>query len=156
MRYVLILLVVLLFASCDSSRVYEQQVDFDRAWIVTDKPRFDFEIKDHTQVYSLYYTVRNSLDFPFSRLFVTYTLQDSTGIQLRQELVSNYLFDQKTGEPQGSSGLGDLYDHRFPLVTNYQFERPGKYSITLEQFNRRDTLDGVLAVGARVELANSK
>jgi len=153
MRYVLVLFAALSLSSCDPSRVYEQQVDFDRAWIVIEKPRFDFEIKDHTQVYNLYYTVRNSLDFPFSRIFVTYTLQDSTGAQLRQDLVSNYLFDQKTGEPQGSSGLGDLYDHRFPLVTNYQFERPGKYSITLEQFNRRDTLDGVLAVGARVELA---
>lgn len=154
MRNLLILFIALFFLSCDSNRVYEQQVDFDRAWIVTEKPRFDFEIKDHTQVYNLYYTVRNSLDFPFSRIFVSYTLQDSSGVQLTQELVSGYLFDQKTGEPRGNSGLGDLYDHRFPLLTNYQFERTGVYSITLEQFNRRDTLDGVLAVGARVELAN--
>jgi len=36
---------------------------------------------------------------------------------------------------------------------NYSFSKPGRYTILLEQFNRRDTLNGVLAVGIRVEKA---
>jgi hypothetical protein len=36
-------------------------------------------------------------------------------------------------------------------MTNYHFDKPGVYSLTLEQFNRKDTLQGVLAVGVRVE-----
>lgn len=149
---ILPVLALLALISCDQSRIYEQNVDFkEKAWVVSEQPRFEFEIKDHTRNYNLYYTVRNSLNFPFSRMFVTYTLQDSTGNNLKKELVSEFLFDQKTGEPFGSSGIGDLYDHRFPLLKNYHFDRPGKYAITLEQFNRRDTLEGVLAVGVRVE-----
>lgn len=141
--------------ACDESRVYEQQTDFEqKAWLVNDKPRFEFEIKDHTQNYNLYYTVRNSLDFPFSRIFVSYNLRDSLGAELKKDLVAGFLFDQKTGAPQGDSGIGDLFDSKFPLVTNYHFERPGVYSITLEQFNRMDTLQGVLAVGVRVERAD--
>ncbi len=150
MRVPFVLMVVLLYG-CDQGRVYEQQVDFKKAWMVSEQPQFDFEIIDYTQRYNIYFTVRNSLDFPFSRIFVSYTLNDSLGTELNKDLVSGYLFDQKTGAPFGRSGLGDLYDHRFPLLTNYQFERPGVYSITLEQFNRRDTLNGVLAVGTRVE-----
>lgn len=150
MRVVFVLMVIGLFG-CDQSRVYEQQVDFEKAWMVSDQPQFDFEIKDYTQRYNIYFTVRNSLDFPFSRIFVSYALKDSLGMELNKDLVSGYLFDQKTGSPFGRSGLGDLYDHRFPLLTNYQFERPGVYSISLEQFNRRDTLQGVLAAGVRVE-----
>jgi gliding motility-associated lipoprotein GldH len=94
------------------------------------------------------------LEFPFSRIFVTYQLQDSTNNQLQSNLVSTYLFDQKSGRPNGSSGLGDLFDHRISLLRNYHFERPGVYNISLEQFNRQDTLQGVLAVGVRVEVAN--
>jgi len=157
MRRFLVLMPLLVLFSCDLSRVYEQQVDFpEKAWMVVDKPQFDFDIKDHTQNYNLYYTVRNSLDFPFSRLFVDYALTDSSNNQLRKDLLSSYLFDQKSGEPFGNSSIGDLFDHRFPIVTNYHFDKPGRYSITLEQFNRLDTLQGILAVGIRVEIANNK
>ena len=151
MKYSFLIVILFILLSCDESRVYEQQVDFDKAWIVSDKPQFDFEIKDYTQAYNIYYTVRNSLEFPFSRIFISYQLHDSTGTELNKNLVSQYLFDQKTGEPFGSSGIGDLYDHRFPLLMNYTFTKPGRYTFIMEQFNRRDTLDGVLAVGIRIE-----
>ncbi|HCM77697.1 MAG TPA: gliding motility lipoprotein GldH [Cytophagales bacterium] len=156
MRIFTVLILLSLF-SCDQSRVYEQQVDFpDKAWLVSNQPRFEFEIKDHTRNYNLYYTVRNSLEFPFSRIFVTYTLSDSTSQQQKKDLLSAYLFDQKTGEPFGDSGIGDLFDHRFPIVTNYHFDRPGKYFIQLEQFNRLDTLKGIMAVGIRVETTSQE
>lgn len=149
-------LLVVLF-SCDAARVFEQQVDFEsQAWMVNEVPQFEFEILDHTKDYNIYCTVRNSLEFPFSRLFVTYYLRDSLHNQLRSELVSAYLFDQKTGRPNGSSGLGDLFDHRIELVTHYHFDRPGKYAISLKQFNRKDTLQGVLAVGIKVDVADPK
>jgi len=155
MRSWVVFFAFLFTIGCDTSRIYEQHVDFEeKAWMIGDKPRFDFEIKDHTQNYNLYYTVRNSLDFPFSRIFVSYTLRDSTSAELKKDLLSGFLFDQKTGAPHGDSGIGDLFDSKFPIVTNYHFDRPGVYSITLEQFNRLDTLQGVLAVGVRVERAD--
>jgi gliding motility-associated lipoprotein GldH len=65
-----------------------------------------------------------------------------------------FLFDQHTGKPQGSSGLGDIYDQRFPVISNYKFPSPGKYKVSFEQFMRKDTLEGVLAIGLRVERGN--
>ena len=67
--------------------------------------------------------------------------------------MGEYLFDAKTGKPSGKSGIGDLYDHRFLLLQNYQFPKPGKYKIVLEQFMRMDTLPGIVAIGIRVEKA---
>ncbi len=147
-------IVIVLLSACNHNSVYEKIVDFrEKAWVVSNHPQFSFEIKDYTVRYNLYYTLRNSLEFPFSRVFVNYNLHDSTGTSLRKELVYHYLFDQKTGRPTGSSGLGDLYDHCFPLVKNYKFEKPGIYTVTLEQFNRSDTLAGILAVGILIEKA---
>jgi gliding motility-associated lipoprotein GldH len=140
------------FSACDNDRVYETNQDFtDRTWKVNDTVQFHFSIKDPGVKYNILYSVRNSLEYPYARLFVTWHLQDSTGKELEKKLISGYLFDEKTGRPTGTSGLGDIYDHRFLLTSDYEFRQPGKYYVTLQQFMRADTLEGVLAVGVRIE-----
>ena len=141
-----------LLTACDSDRIYENNHDFtDRTWKVKETPEFEFQIDDARKKYNLYLNIRNSLDYPYSRIFITYHLQDSTGSQLQTNLTTQDLFDQKTGTPFGTSGLGDIYDHQFSLLTNCEFKMLGKYKIKLEQFTRQDTLKGILAVGVRVE-----
>lgn len=154
MRFVLVLLLLIALVSCDNSRVHEVNHDFnERSWKITETPEFEFIINDLGKRYNIYYNVRNSLDYPYARLFVNYSLFDSTGTELSKKMVSEFLFDQKTGQPFGSSGLGDVYDHRFLLLKEFEFKKQGKYTLRLEQFMRADTLLGVLAVGARVEVA---
>lgn len=145
----------LFLLSCDENRLYEKNFDFDsRHWIASEKPEFEFEITDTAQPYNIYCNIRNSLDYPFARIFVTYYLKDSSGFVMEKELVRQLLFDDKTGQPQGESGLGDIYDHRIALRKNHRFPYAGKYTIAFEQFMRTDTLSGVLAVGVRVEKNN--
>ncbi len=147
-------LVVAVLTSCDSDRLYENNHDFeDHSWKVTEMPEFEFRIDDPEKKYNIYFNLRNSLDYPYSRIFITYHLQDSAGNKLQTKLNTQDLFDQKTGSPFGSTGLGDIYDHRFLLLNNYEFKFPGKYKVKLEQFTRQDTLKGVLAIGVRVETA---
>jgi gliding motility-associated lipoprotein GldH len=154
MRSFLVLcLTGLLLSGCgDKTRVYEQYTDFeDRYWLVAEKPEFEFEIKQPADRYTLYANIRNTVSYPNARIFFTYYLHDSTGAELEKKLVTQYLFDAKTGKPFGSSGLGDIYDHRFELIKNYQFKSQGRYKIKFEQATREDTLKGILAVGLRVE-----
>jgi gliding motility-associated lipoprotein GldH len=145
-------MIIAFCSSCDEGRVFEKNADFNsRDWLVSDKPEFEFEISDTLLSYNLYCNIRNSVAYPFSRIFLTYYLMDSSGVQLEKRLVTQMLFDDTTGEPHGNSGLGDIYDHRIPLKKNYRFDRPGKYKMRFEQYMRRDTLSGILAVGLRVE-----
>ena len=147
-----VIVMMSLVLSCDERRVYEMNTDFDsRYWPVSEKPVFEFEVSDTTVAYNLYANVRNSLDYPYANIFLTWYLQDSAGVQLEKELVRQLLFDEKTGEPFGESGLGDIYDHRIPLKKDHRFSYAGKYSVVLEHYMRTDTLSGVLAVGLRVE-----
>ncbi len=158
MRILFLLCLISIFlAGCDQPRVYEQNTDFSRRfWTVNEKPEFEFIIDKPGDKYTLYGNIRNSVSYPYSRIFFTYYLQDSTGAELQKKLVTQYLFDAKTGKPFGSSGLGDIYDHRFVLVKDYQFNYPGKYKVKLEQFMRTDTLQGILAVGLRIENSSIK
>jgi gliding motility-associated lipoprotein GldH len=151
-------IIICLVFSCDDERVYEKNIDFDSGyWLVSEKPEFEFEIADTLQSYNLYCNVRNTVAYPFARIFLTCYLQDSSGLLIEKKLVGQLLFDAKTGEPQGNSGLGDIFDHQIPFKTNYRFDYAGKYKVKLEQYMRTDTLSGVLAVGFRVEkFVNSK
>jgi len=146
-----------LLFSCDSDRLYEKNINLEqRYWRVDEPMIFDFKIEDSSQPYAIYYNVRNSLEYPYARLFIQYSLADSTGLQIEKKLNAQFLFDQKTGKPLGQSGIGDVFDHQFLLIEKQVFNYPGKYQLKIEQFNRQDTLQGILAVGARVEMYKAK
>lgn len=155
MRYLTILGLCFALISCDSSRVYEDFNDMEEAfWHLDSVQTFTFEIADTTRKYNLLGTFRNASSYPFYNLYFQYTLTDSTGEVLRQQLKEVELFDSKTGEPRGS-GLGDLFDHSFVLEENYQFSNSGEYALSFEQYMRRDTLPFILSVGARVEFSEN-
>lgn len=144
---------IVVFSACDETRLYEKNVDFkERYWLVTEQPTFDFEIADTSIPYNLFFTIRNESDYPNANIYFTYTLSDSvSSTPLEKKLTNQLLFHEKTGEPFGSTGLGYVFEHRFPLLENYTFKNPGKYTVRFEQFMRTDTLKGVLSVGIRVE-----
>ena len=143
---------LLALLSCDPSRVYESNEDFaDMRWPIKDTVEFKFEITDTTQHYNLLLNLRNSIDFETTRIFLNYSLTDSTGSSIRKRLVEEFLFDRKTGEPFGDSGLGNIFQQQFPLETNMKFPSKGKYIGKISHMMRDDTLSEVLSVGIRVE-----
>ncbi len=154
MRLVLCsVLIGLVLIRCDSNRVYENNADFkDRSWKIAEPAKFEFQISDTSKKYNLLMDLRNSLDYPYARLFVNYELKKD-GLTLSKELISVYLFDQKTGKPFGNSGIGDIYDHQFSILKSYTFKRKGNYQMNFQQFMRQDTIPGILAIGLRVETA---
>ena len=144
-------LLLILASSCDPNRVYEENIDFEDAlWTVDNVPEFTFEIKDTDVSYNIKINIRNSLSFPFHNIYLKYNLSDSIDRALISELKEYYLFDAKTGTPQGN-GLGDIFDNQFNLTENYSFSSPGKYTVDLQQSMRLDTLPMILSVGVRVE-----
>lgn len=154
MRILFFFLITLVLFSCDSNRVYEKNQDLEeRVWFSTEHPSFEFIVQDSTKTYNLYCNIRNSVTYPYSRIFINYSLQDSIGASITKNMISSFLFDEKTGKPLGSSGLGDVYDHQILLLKNYTFKKSGSHEIKFAQFMRTDTLQGILAVGFRMETA---
>jgi gliding motility-associated lipoprotein GldH len=150
--YFSIAVVSILLWGCDSRRIFEDNMEFrERNWKITEPVQFEFQIDDASKKYNLLMNIRNSLDYPYARIFVNYNLLKQDSISLGKKMIAEYLFDQKTGKPFGTSGLGDIYDHQFPILRNYSFEKTGVYKIKLDQFMRMDTIPGILAVGVRVE-----
>jgi gliding motility-associated lipoprotein GldH len=151
-RFLVVVGLATVLFSCDSNRVYETNKDFDDGfWSMRDTARFVFTIEDTTQNYNVQVNVRNTLDYETARLFLNYSLLDSSGNVMRERLLEQFLFDRKTGEPLGESGLGDVYQHAFTVEPNIKFSYRGKYEVRLSHMMRVDSLQEVLSVGVRVE-----
>lgn len=152
-RSIWLLIAMGALAACDPNRIYEENKDLDGSfWHKDSLVQFSFQIPDINTGYNLYANIRNAQHYPFYNLYYQYTLTDSSGTLLEKQLQDIHLFDPKTGEPFGA-GLGDLFDHRQLLLEDYQFPEPGSYTLTLEQYMRRDSLPLILSMGARVEKA---
>ncbi len=150
--YFSIAVISLFLCGCDSRRIFEDNVEFrERNWKITEPVQFEFQIDDASKKYNLLMNIRNSLDYPYARIFVNYDLLKQDSVSLSKKMIAEYLFDQKTGKPFGTTGIGDIYDHQFLILKNYSFEKMGTYKIKLNQFMRMDTIPGILAVGIRVE-----
>lgn len=141
----------LCLSACDGHRVYEQNYDFaNKEWIVDSLPTFRFEISDPEATYNIYWNVRNTLNYPYRNLYLTYYLEDTLGRTISTDLHNMLLFDSKTGKPYGS-GMGDIFSHQIMALPQHQFDSAGIYQIRLEQYMRTESLKDILSVGVRVE-----
>ena len=153
MRNILFLLLIISTTSCDPGRVYEENKEFESGiWNVDSVPSFKFAIPEEGE-YDLYFNIRNTLEYPYQNLYVTYYLEDTIGNLLKTDLVNFNLFDPKTGKPLGEGGIGDIYGHQLMLLDNYRLENQ-PYTMRFQHYMRTDSLQDILAVGLRVEENN--
>lgn len=145
---------LLVFTSCgDKNRIYEQNIDIqDNNWRIEDTKEFKFEITDTTQVYNIYFNIRNALFYEYYNLYVSQTLINPAGEKISTKLHELYLMDKKTGEPLGK-GAGDIFDHSVLALKKQQFSTPGIYTLRLTQYMRKNPLPGIMAVGVKVAIA---
>ncbi|AUD05240.1 gliding motility lipoprotein GldH [Spirosoma pollinicola] len=149
----LLLCTVLLIGGCDTNAVYKEYTDIDDGkWYIKNAPSFTFEIADASQLYNIYYNLRNSVSYGYYNLYLTRYLRDASGKEIESRLDELILMDPKTGKPNGD-GLGDLFDHKFLIKRNYRFPKPGKYTMQLKQYMRQDPLLNIMSVGITVEKA---
>ena len=151
LRPILFFLVLVASIGCNENTLYKAYEDIEEGlWPVDKKYTFRFEIQDTTQLYNLYYLVRNAQQYPYYNLYLTRQMKGPDGKALYTRLDEMYLSDQVTGKPRGS-GLGDLFDHKIIFQRNYRFPRSGKYSITVAQSMRQNPLPYVMGIGLSVE-----
>jgi gliding motility-associated lipoprotein GldH len=141
---------LLALSACDSARIFDTFTDLEgNKWPIAKVPTYTFEIKETAQAYDLFFNVRNSASYPFYNLYLRHELYGPDGKLLNSALHNLYLSDAKTGEPTGS-GSGDLFDHQVRFMQKVHFKAPGKYTVKIKQYMRKDPLPDIMAIGLRV------
>ncbi len=152
-RFSLIFLSLLLvISSCDSTKVFESNYDFEEnSWNLDTIPTFEFQIEDALPK-NVIINLRNSISYPYQNLYLSYTLTDSLDNELESGLIDLQLFDQKTGKPFGKGN--SLYEHQNKVLTDFTFPHKGKYKLAIAQYMREIDLKEIASVGLRVEDKN--
>jgi gliding motility-associated lipoprotein GldH len=145
------LLLVLLFSSCDSKRVFEEnQTIPDNTWGSKNILKFNVDITDTVSSNNFYVNVRNADGYPYNNLFLFVKTIFPSG-KISDDTLECVLADEK-GQWLGS-GMGDIYDNQIPFKKNVRFPSSGKYTFEIQHAMRVDTIPLIMDVGFRIEKA---
>ncbi|MBN1820377.1 MAG: gliding motility lipoprotein GldH [Prolixibacteraceae bacterium] len=143
---------ILLFNACDNNRIYESYSHISNmGWNKDSVLNYSFHIQDTVTNYNLYFNLRNTVDYPFSNiwLFVSIASPESTVLTDTVEFM--------LADPSGrwfGQGHGKFRDNKLLFRNNIFFPDTGKYRIDVQQGMRNDVLKGVNDFGIRVEKIN--
>jgi len=145
----ILLLFLLIFYSCDSKRIFEENKKIEKGvWNTADKANFEVNITDIYARYNFYINVRNEGDYPYSNLYLFMHTLFPDGTTAR-DTIECQLADYD-GRWLGS-GIGSVKYNRFLFKQGVKFRQPGTYVFELEQAMRTKELKGVADIGIRVE-----
>ncbi len=110
---ILFLSLVLLFPSCDSKRIYDDNVEIpENVWNVDSIVKLEVDISDTAIPTNFYVNVRNADGYPYSNLYLFIKTKFPNG-QQSNDTLECVLADEK-GQWIGS-GMGDIYDNQIPF-----------------------------------------
>ena len=148
MNRIILFAALIILASCDPKRVYENTIDLNQGYWHADSA-FTFQIPvEEEGDFRLYMDIRNTSAYEYYNLYINYSLKKD-GAMISTQMKELILFDPKTGKPKGS-GLGDIVDSRLPLVDSLHL-LPGIHEFKVLQNMRKDSLMELRSVGVRLE-----
>ena len=149
----LLLLVMIIFASCDKKRVFDEYKSVGNAWHKDSIVTFNLPELDSTKRYNLFVNLRANNDYQFNNLFLIVALELPNGFTKVDTL------EYQMAEPDGTllgNGFSDLKESKLFYKENVRFR--SKYKVYIKQAVRENgkilgvkALDGITEVGFRIE-----
>ncbi len=145
---------LLALAGCAPSPTYQRAEGVPGGrWSSRFQPVFAFDVEDTAAVYNLYFLIRHTEAYPFSNVWLNFSIQGPGDRTPRSQRLEIPLAGE-TGQWYGR-GMGEIWEQRMPIATdkglNISFPRAGRYAVRFEQVMRTDPLPEVLNIGLRVE-----
>ncbi len=149
LRLFLIAFVALNLTACSDGVLFDEIISLDpHGWKGKDKVGFRAEVKDTAQIYSFKIHIRNAEDYRYSNLYVFMQTRFPNG-NITHDTLECVLADP-FGKWYGKSS-GRYSDHSIVLNPVIKFPLVGTYDFELEQAMRDEPLEGIHAVGIRIE-----
>ncbi|MBP6182002.1 gliding motility lipoprotein GldH [Flavobacterium sp.] len=150
---ILLLLVAILFFSCDKKRVFDEYKSVGSAWHKDSIVTFDLPELDSTKQYNLFINLRDNNNYQFNNLFLIVALEKPNGYTKVDTL------EYQMADPDGTllgDGFSDIKESKLYFKENATFK--GKYKVHIKQAVRETgkvpgvtALDGITEIGFRIE-----
>jgi gliding motility-associated lipoprotein GldH len=143
-RIIYFILLAVLFVSCDQRNIsYSKEVVLENGWSYGNKMDFDFMIPDTTAAYDLILEIDHDKEYGFQNFYTHFTTSYPDGKEIK-DVVSIELADQ-FGQWMGDCGRNSCVAEIL-LSSNTLFRSDKKHKISIEQYTRDQTLQGVKSV----------
>jgi gliding motility-associated lipoprotein GldH len=149
----LLLLVVILFSSCDKKRVFDEYKSVGSSWHKDSIVTFNLPELDSTKRYNLFLNLRANNDYQYNNLFLIVAMELPNGFTKVDTL------EYEMASPDGTllgNGFSDIKESKLFYKENVKFR--GKYRVYIKQAVRENgkvpgvtALDGITEVGFRIE-----
>ena len=149
----LLLLLVILFSSCDKKRVFDHYESVGTTWHKDSIVTFNLPELDSTKRYDLFVNLRANNDYQYNNLFLIVALELPNGFTKVDTL------EYQMADPQGTllgEGFSDIKESKLFYKENVRFR--SKYKVHIKQAVRENgkvpgvkALDGITEVGFRIE-----
>ena len=141
--------ILLLNTGCNGDYVFQKEIEISGGgWYYNNALAFDFDIDDISKKYNLLLEVEHAGDFGYQNLYVQFHTTYPSG-EKKTQIVSLELAN-KSGIWNGKCG-GNICRVEIPLQTNTVFKETGRHSISVEQYMRKDPIEGVLNMAIKIK-----
>ncbi len=148
-RKILIFILPLLLFGCGKDLEYQKTYQIpDNAWSYQDSLNFNFNIEDTTRIYNLFLEIEHQNTYSYQNLYTSIHTRFPGGERLTETL-SLELAD-KAGNWMGKCS-GVSCKLRIPIQQNAFFNASGDYEITLEQYMRKNPIEGIKSISFLLE-----
>ena len=144
----LLMLVVLVFASCQNDSFNERTVIPEAEWAQENRVAFDVDVNDTISGYVFGLDFRHLENYRYSNLFVFLHTRMPNG-NLTHDTIECTLATPE-GRWMGKSS-GSMRDMHVPLNENLRFPLKGTYHFEIEQAMREPVLKGISDIGLFIE-----
>ncbi len=135
-------------ASCDNNSIYDHNELVAKPWSADQKAVFNFEIDDTLSAFNYYINIRNTTDYNYSNLYLFIRTDFPDG---RYSVDTAEIFLADINGNWLGDGFGEIKDNQRLFRKHGRFPMKGMYKITFEQAMREENLEGIEAVGIRIE-----
>jgi gliding motility-associated lipoprotein GldH len=139
----------LLMLGCGGNFEYQKAYQIqDNSWNYQDTLNFNFNIEDTSRIYNLFLEIEHQNTYSYQNLYTQIHTKFPGGERLTETL-SLELAD-KTGTWMGKCS-GTTCKLLIPIQQNAFFNASGDYEITLEQYMRKNPIEGINAISFLLE-----
>jgi len=156
-NFIGLILIALLFISCDEKQYFSEYKELDGTWKKKDTLRFNFEQSDTINPYHLFLNVRNNNDYPFNNLYLIVSMKEPG----KNPLIKVDTLEYQMANPDGTlmgEGFSDIKESKLWYLENHKFKKQGKYKVEIVQAVREigkvegvSDLKGITEIGLRIE-----
>ena len=148
-KYFFLLLVSLFLFSCGSDYILNEKKEIpNQQWTYSDSLSFTMEVIDTAKKYNFYLDIEHLTEYSFQNVYIRLHSIFPDGKRVTEQISLELM--NKNGRWKGDCNSEEC-NFRMPINEGAFFGQKGKHTFVIEQFMRKNPLEGIQSVALRIE-----